>query len=64
MFCCMLLTHGLRKFDDGKFVGAVFLDLTNGFDSVDHKILLQKLTCYGVQGGALKWMQSFLHGGL
>ena len=49
--------------DDGKFVGAVFLDLTKGFDCVDHKILLQKLTCYDVQGGALQWMQSFLHGG-
>ena len=35
MFCCMLLTHGLRQFDDGKFVGAIFLDLTKGFDCVD-----------------------------
>ena len=52
----------LKAIDDGKYVGAVFLDLAKAFDCVDHEILLKKLTCYGVRGDALKWMQSFLYG--
>ena len=51
----------LKAIDDGKYVGAVFLDLAKAFDCVDHEILLKKLTCYGVRGDALKWMQSFLY---
>ena len=52
----------LKAIDDGKYVGAVFLDLAKAFNCVDHEILLKKLTCYGVRGDALRWMQSFLYG--
>ena len=37
----------LEELGKGKYVGAVLVDLKKAFDTVDHKILLKKLFCYG-----------------
>ena len=38
----------------------LFLDLTKAYDVLDHKLLLEKLNSYGIQGIANSWFHSYL----
>ena len=47
--------------EQGNLCGAVFLDLKKAFDTVDHCILLSKLSEIGVSPSSIKWFESYLN---
>ena len=40
--------------------GAVFIDLSKAFDTVDHARLLSKLSIYGIKDREMSWFSSYL----
>ena len=49
-----------QALDSGKVLVGVFLDLKKALDTVDHKILIDKLFKYGIRGNILNWFKSCL----
>ena len=43
-------------------VGAIFMDRSKAFDTLNHRLLLAKLKIYGLQRTALKQMENYLTG--
>ena len=56
------LVEDLGKLSLGKETDIILLDFSKAFDKVNHLKLLYKLSCFGVKGNTLNWIQSFLIG--
>ena len=58
------LTYMLEKWkntlDNGKHVGAVFMNLSKAFDTINHDLVIAKLEAYGFSNNALSFMLSYL----
>ena len=59
-----IITHTdtihIISLDNGDIAITILLDLKKAFDTVIHRILLQKLNAYGIRGNMLKWFESYL----
>ena len=50
----------LKDFDDGLVTGMILIDLRKAFDTINHDILLKKLSIIGFSELTVKWFQSSL----
>ena len=51
----------LDNMDKGAVTGAVFLDLSKAFDTVNHSILFSKLSKAGLTDATITWFKSYLY---
>jgi hypothetical protein len=55
----MILDRWKIALDDRKYIIAIFLDLSKAFDTVDHVLLLSKLSFYGFSPSAILLIKSY-----
>ena len=55
-----LVMNIYNSFNENKFTLGVLIDLSKAFDAVNHNILLNKLSLYGIKNNSLKWFSSYL----
>jgi hypothetical protein len=61
MALSILINKIIENLDKGEYVIGIFLDFSKAFDTVDHKILCEKLDYYGIRGTAKRWLESYLN---
>jgi exonuclease III len=60
-FCLhRLLDDILENVNDKEITGMCFLDIRKCFDTIDHEILLLKMSKYGILDSELNWFHSYL----
>ena len=55
-----------KSFDSkskGNTPAIIFLDIKKAFDTVDHKVMIEKLKFYGADGTVILWIKNYLSDG-
>ena len=61
MHAALELTESIyNSIDSKQHCAGVFIDLKKAFDTVNHKLLVEKLSFYGVRGVANAWLENYL----
>ena len=55
-----LIDNISNSFENRDYTIGVFLDLSKAFDTINHQILLNKLSFYGIRGLQLTWFSNYL----
>ena len=50
----------LHNIDKGKLTGLAFLDLSKAFYTLDHELLLMKLSDFGLNKSSVTWFKAYL----
>ena len=50
----------LKGFDKGYFTGMILIDLQKAFDTIDHKLLLEKMNVLGFSVNVISWFECYL----
>ena len=56
-----LVSEICKGLENNKHTISIFIDLSKAFDTIDHRLLLHKMECYGLRGTALNWFESYLN---
>jgi hypothetical protein len=46
--------------DNRKYSVGIFIDLTKAYDTLNHKVMMEKLSSYGIRGITNMWFKSYL----
>ena len=61
-FAALSLADTIRRnIEQGQLTGALFIDFRKAFDSIDHSVLLNKLSALGIVDHELVWFEDYLH---
>ena len=55
-----MISNIVDAYEKKQSVLGIFIDISKAFDTIDHTILLRKLSKYGVRGASLNWFESCL----
>ena len=59
--CLSYLTDKVKiGFEEGLLTGMVLIDLQKAFDTIDHSILSEKMSCLGIARKTIAWFTSYL----
>ena len=50
----------MKDFDNGMHTGMILIDLLKAFDTINHKILIDKLLPVGFSKNTTSWYESYL----